>query len=197
MSYPILYAAYGANTNRAHMKNRCPLAKYVGNCTLHDHAMVFRGVADVVYRPGRETKCALWEIMPSDEQALDRFEGYPFNYTKRFATIQYKGERRRVMFYIMTGTRADQYEPPQSYENTLREGYKQCGGIPQKQITSAIDAAKRSTSRQKTYRGSWVQKDKAAASAQAPAAPMTQRIIDVLGADWFARNFDDSNLKDI
>jgi len=100
-TYPILYAAYGANTNREHMRTRCPTATYVGNCTLHDFALVFRGVADVIDARGEETVCALWEIQPKDERALDTFEGFPFHYTKRYARIQYRGQSRLVMFYVM------------------------------------------------------------------------------------------------
>jgi gamma-glutamylcyclotransferase (GGCT)/AIG2-like uncharacterized protein YtfP len=183
------------------MEHRCPDAKYVGNCKLHDHVMLFRGVADVVTRPGRSVVCALWEISPSDEAALDRFEGYPYGYTKRYATIQYRGEPRRVMFYIMTGSRVDQYEPPQSYEQTLRDGYRQCGNISQQQITSAIAEAKRSSSRLKTYRGSWVRKDadarRAAEAVQmGPRRPLTpQDQLDLLADDWFARNFDTSGIE--
>jgi|KBSMisStandDraft_5_1062788.scaffolds.fasta_scaffold165779_4 gamma-glutamylcyclotransferase (GGCT)/AIG2-like uncharacterized protein YtfP len=194
-TYPILYAAYGANTNREHMRTRCPTATYVGNCTLHDFALVFRGVADVIDARGEETVCALWEIQPKDERALDTFEGFPFHYTKRYARIQYRGQSRLVMFYVMAGNRRDVHEPPQSYEQTLRAGYRQCA-MPERQITRAVRTAKRSEARMKTYRGAWVQKDIKAKAAKYP--PRQWPLIEERDLsrdfpeypDWMMANFD-------
>ena len=199
-TYPILYAAYGANTNLEHMKLRCPTGKYVGNCTLHEFALAFRGVADVIDSPRMGVVCALWEIMPADERALDQFEGFPRHYTKRYARIQYRGESRLVMFYVMAGVRNDFYEPPKSYENTLRAGYRACG-MPTKQIDRAIKAAIRSSDRMKTYRGSWVQKDIAAKRNKSPLRVQRSLIED--GEPplpeypyWMRANFDLSNLPE-
>ena len=195
-NYPILYGAYGANTNRRHMRTRCPTAKYVGNCVLHDFALVFRGVADVIDVPHSEVICALWEIMPADERALDTFEGYPSHYTKRYARIQYRGESRLVMLYVMAGDRIDVHEPPHSYEDTLREGYRACG-MPTRQIDRAVRDAKRSNDRLKTYRGAWVKKD--AKAKQLVAAPVIRPALieqrDLLDdgfaeyPDWVRANF--------
>jgi gamma-glutamylcyclotransferase (GGCT)/AIG2-like uncharacterized protein YtfP len=203
-TYPILYAAYGANTNRGHMRTRCPTGVYVGNCTLHDFALVFRGVADVIDVKHAEVVCALWEIQPKDERALDAFEGFPFHYTKRYARIQYRGESRLVMFYVMAGLRRDVHEPPQSYENTLRNGYRECG-MPLMQITRAVRQAKRSNDREKRYRGAWVQRDIAAKTAKAPARkyPLIEerdlfdREPDFEYPDWMLANYDLRGLEGI
>jgi gamma-glutamylcyclotransferase (GGCT)/AIG2-like uncharacterized protein YtfP len=158
-TYPILYAAYGANTNRAHMATRCPTAVYVGNIILHDYKLAFRGVADVVPAKGRGVECALWEIYENDEASLDRFEGYPHHYTKHYAKMQYRGKSRTIMFYVMAGKRHDVHEPPYSYERTLREGYEACG-LRGAQIDEAIRECD-SHKRRKTYFGKWVRQDAA------------------------------------
>lgn len=151
---PILYAAYGANTNREHMKHRCPTAVYLGNVEIFDYRLVFRSVADVIPHKGASVVCALWDIYQRDEEALDVFEGFPNHYTKRFAMMRGRGKPRDVMFYIINGNRADRHEPPESYEMTLRKGYRQCG-IAEDQINSAIADARNSYRRELRYRGKW------------------------------------------
>lgn len=133
-----LYLAYGANTNRDHMRRRCPAAQYICNLTVPDHQLIFRGVADVVYAPGRETQCALWLITPKCEAALDAFEGFPYGYTKKYINIELDDRRHRAMLYVMTvQRRRGQHEPYPSYEECLREGYADCG-LPGEQIDEAI-----------------------------------------------------------
>jgi gamma-glutamylcyclotransferase (GGCT)/AIG2-like uncharacterized protein YtfP len=134
-----LYLAYGANTNKPHMDVRCPDAKYVCNVTLHHHRLAFRGVADVVPQRGARVVCALWLISPQDEAALDRFEGFPYSYVKRYVTMNLNGRRHRAMFYVMRNRRYES-EPSVGYEQCLREGYAQCG-MPIGQIDAAIKRA--------------------------------------------------------
>lgn len=135
-----LYLAYGANTNLANMTVRCPEAKYVCNVTLAEHRLVFRGVADIVASRGNKVVCAMWAISPKDEEALDRFEGFPNLYVKRYVTIHIQGQRHRVMFYVMR-TRRYEAAPSERYEQTLRVGYVECG-MPEAQIDLAIKRAK-------------------------------------------------------
>lgn len=197
-NYPILYAAYGANTNRTHMRSRCPTARYVGNCTLHDFSLVFRGVADVVDIRHANVVCALWEIMPADERALDMFEGFPTHYTKRYARIQYRGETRDVMFYVMAGQRNDVHEPPHSYEATLRDGYRECN-MSQKQIDRAVRSATKSSDRQKRYRGVWVKRDQAAKAKPRQWSLIEERDLDRATdyPEWMRRNYNLSALDEV
>jgi gamma-glutamylcyclotransferase (GGCT)/AIG2-like uncharacterized protein YtfP len=156
-----LMLAFGANTQHDHMRHRCPGAKFIGVVDLFNHALVFRGVADVIRRQGSKVECALWTITQSDEAALDRFEGVPHMYRKMYATLTINGVQHRALYYQMTGARRDQHEPPQSYEQCLRDGYEHCGMDP-KQIDLAIREAKRSEHREKRYRGKWVRIDEQA-----------------------------------
>jgi hypothetical protein len=167
-TYPLLYLGYGANTNRAHMKQRCPTARYIGNAELIDHRLTFRGVADVIPAPGRNVVCALWEIMPKDEASLDVFEGVSSGmYVKRYADLTFgdDGETRPALYYTMQPTRRDTHAPPKSYERTLREGYAQCE-MPAGQIDEAIRHASNGPRVERRYAGKWAQIDEAAQRAK-------------------------------
>jgi hypothetical protein len=156
--YPLLYAAYGANTNFAAMRVRCPTAVYVGNVEILDYRLVFRSVADVIPKKDAVVVCAMWQIQEADERALDRFESFPNFYGKRYATMRWKGRERDVMFYIMNGNRGDRHEPPVSYEQTLRQGYRDCN-LPEEQLDAAIKDARCSGRRELRYSGKWLDED--------------------------------------
>ena len=102
-----LYLAYGANTHFDAMDMRCPKARYICNITVNHHQLVFRGVADVAPKRGARVECALWLITPQDEAALDRFEGFPNLYVKKYITTHILGRRHRVMLYVMRNQHAD------------------------------------------------------------------------------------------
>ena len=137
-----LYLAYGANTNLSHMKVRCPQAKYVCNITLNHHHLVFRGVADVIPVRGGRVECAMWLITPKDEEALDRFEGFPSFYVKKYVRVRIKDRWSRVMLYVMRNQKdRAQSEGYGSYVETLRAGYRDCG-LPLTQIDRAQQRVK-------------------------------------------------------
>ena len=82
-----LYLAYGSNLNLEQMANRCPTAKVVGASQINDHRLLFRGahagaVATIEPFEGGNVPVLVWEITPTDEAALDRYEGWPFLYRK-------------------------------------------------------------------------------------------------------------------
>jgi 8-oxo-dGTP pyrophosphatase MutT (NUDIX family) len=158
-----LYLAYGANTNLGHMAVRCPTARYIANIPLAHHRLVFRGVADVEPHRNAKVECALWLIEPRDELALDRFEGFPSFYVKRYINIVVNGRTHRAMFYVMRNPRGrGQSLPPRGYEACLREGYEECG-LPLKQIDAAIELARKFRAvhgvSEYIYRGSWARLD--------------------------------------
>jgi hypothetical protein len=142
---PYLYAAYGMNTSMAGMMGRCPFAKAAGTMVLKDHALVFRGVADVIAAPGRQVVLALWKITPVCENALDRLEGYRPGgglYDKRYIEVHGRGPLagKRAMIYVMTRKSAP-HQPYAGYESMLREGYEDFG-MPQSQIDRAKEEAR-------------------------------------------------------
>ena len=109
---PTYYIAYGSNLNVEQMQWRCPSAKVAGIATLHNWRLLFRGSKTGSYLTiepynGAEVPVAIWEITAEDEAALDRYEGFPTFYYKRWVPIEMAdintGESSEIeaMVYIM------------------------------------------------------------------------------------------------
>jgi gamma-glutamylcyclotransferase (GGCT)/AIG2-like uncharacterized protein YtfP len=137
----MLYFGYGANTNTAAMDWRCPDATPIGAALLHGAVLRFRRYADIDDAPGAKVYGVLWDISLRDEQALDRFEGFPTYYVKREVTVIHAGRRVRAMAYVM---RSKEYleAPSPDYTRTLCEGYASFD-LPLTQITEAVAEAER------------------------------------------------------
>lgn len=120
-----LYIAYGSNLNLRQMARRCPTAKPIGTGMLKDYRLTFRSVATIEKEIGAETPVGVWEITPSDEIALDRYEGYPHLYRKETVTVTTKKGDVDAMVYIMNAGQA--MMPNRSYYDTIEEGYMDVG----------------------------------------------------------------------
>jgi len=131
----MLYLAYGMNTNLDQMAGRCPGAVSLGRWDLANHRLVFRGPADVEYSPGDIVQCVLWDITKECELSLDRLEGYPSYYGKKFVPVTFHGMKHRAMIYQMND-QDGYYTPGNSYVWLLEEGYK-AHGLDLDQIYSA------------------------------------------------------------
>ncbi|MCR4437364.1 MAG: gamma-glutamylcyclotransferase [Clostridiales bacterium] len=126
-----LYIAYGSNLNLGQMAVRCPTARAVGSTTLKDYQLLFRGfsggaAATVEKKPGSSVPVLVWELEPSDEAALDRYEGYPAFYRKEYIKVRLNGKQVQAMIYIMNEGRPLGM-PGRRYYNTILEGYKAAG----------------------------------------------------------------------
>lgn len=123
-----LYIAYGSNLNIRQMKMRCPAAKLIGTDELKNYRLVFRGrrdgngVANIEPAEGESVPIGIWKITKKDEEALDRYEGYPFLYEK----TEIETEKGKAMVYIMTEGHPIA-EPNSYYLEVISEGYKDCG----------------------------------------------------------------------
>ena len=125
-----LYIAYGSNLNIEQMGHRCPYAVPLGTTELRDYRLMFRGgsnaVATVEPHEGGSVPVLLWEITPSDEEALDRYEGWPRLYRKETVTVNFKGKPVEAMVYIMN----EVYPyglPGDYYLDVIKEGYATAG----------------------------------------------------------------------
>lgn len=76
------YFAYGSNMDEQQMRGRCRSAQLRGSAILSGHRFVIncRGVASVVPDGSSNVVGLLWMISPSDEAALDRYEGVEDGY---------------------------------------------------------------------------------------------------------------------
>ena len=143
-----LYVAYGSNLNLYQMKFRCPTARLIGTGIVKDHELQFKGRSDCAFatitpKHGSTVPVAVWELKESDEKFLDRYEGYPSHYFKRFVPVEMKnGKTISGMVYIMN-LRQNFGVPSDSYVHTVSEGYRNC----RLDISVLKDAIRQSVSR--------------------------------------------------
>ena len=125
------YIAYGSNLNLEQMARRCPTAEVVKAAFLHNFRLMFRGkntaVATIEKHKGSKVPVLIWRLQPSDEQALDIYEGYPHLYRKETLRITVNGRRVQAMVYIMNESHHPYDTPSRSYFETIRQGYKEAG----------------------------------------------------------------------
>lgn len=141
---PTLYIAYGSNLNLPQMAFRCPTAEVAGTSELKDYELLFRGgrrgaVATVEPKEGSSVPVLLWKIRQKDEEALDRYEGYPRFYEKEMMDVELDGKTVSAMVYIMTPGH-EFGVPSDNYANVIWEGYESAGFDTQI-LEDAIDHA--------------------------------------------------------
>jgi len=127
------YIAYGSNLNVPQMRMRCPGATILGTADLKGWELLFRGSKTGSYltieeKDGGSVPVVIWEVTPTDEAALDHYEGFPSFYYKKYTRLQYKGirsGRRRTVtafVYIMHEDRPIGI-PSDFYMRVCLEGY--------------------------------------------------------------------------
>lgn len=126
-----IYAAYGSNLNQVQMSRRCPDAVIRGRTELKGYELVFKGhptnaVATIVPQEDSTVPILLWEISGRDEQALDRYEGYPSFYWKEELGLELDGQSVTAMAYVMTPGHQPGI-PSDGYYEIIAEGYEECG----------------------------------------------------------------------
>lgn len=132
----MLYFAYGMNTNRSEMAQRCPGALSLGHARLVDRIFRFATHADVVKCPGSYVDGVLWTIDDFHLNALDRLEGYPYYYNRRSLRVAHDNRIVMAETYYMQPGNLDSL-PSQSYFNMVVEGYNQ-HKIPLDQVYNSV-----------------------------------------------------------
>lgn len=131
------YIAYGSNLNVWQMRYRCPDAKIVGTAVLDGWRLLFKGSKSGAYLTIEkdENGCvpvAVWSVSETDEQRLDRYEGFPSFYYKKELPVTISGIRtgriskRNAFVYIMHEERPLGI-PSSAYIKTCAEGYRDFG----------------------------------------------------------------------
>ena len=126
-----LLAAYGLGVNRAEMTKHCPTAKPICTTELKNYRITFRGskagaLATIEKAKGGSVTALLWEILPQDEEALDRWIGVPELYRKATIKVRRDGTLVDAQIYILNSSKP-QNKPSAFYYSTLLEGYKAAG----------------------------------------------------------------------
>ena len=119
------------------MKRRCPTATILATADLKGWKLLFKGSLTGSYLTIEKNErssvpVAIWEVNPTDELALDRYEGYPNFYYKQNIKLTCKGIRtgkRRTITafaYIMHEDRPIGI-PSEFYLRTCLDGYEAFG----------------------------------------------------------------------
>ena len=135
-----LYIAYGSNLNRKQMVARCPGAGVVGTAVIEDYRLLFKGSKTGSYltiepHTGGKVPVAIWSITETDQQRLDRYEGYPIFYGKEEMELPVtdirSGKVRNLngFAYVMCGNRPLGV-PSNDYFMVCAQGYHNFGFDP-------------------------------------------------------------------
>lgn len=125
------YIAYGSNLNLPQMADRCPTARVLGASRMNDSRLLFRGphggaVATVEPCKDSSVPVLVWEISEADENALDRYEGWPYLYRKEIVKIKLGRKTIDALVYLMNeGKPLNQ--PSSYYYSVIYDGYKSAG----------------------------------------------------------------------
>ena len=132
----MLYFAYGMNTNRSGMAQRCPGALSLGHARLIDYSFRFATHADVIKCKGSYVDGVLWTIDDFHLNSLDRLEGYPFYYNRRALRVAHEDRVVMAETYYMQPGNLDNL-PGQGYFDMVVEGYNQ-HNIPLDQVYNSV-----------------------------------------------------------
>ena len=120
----MLYFAYGMNTNRSGMAQRCPGALSLGHARLIDYSFRFARHADVVKCKSSFVDGVLWVIDNYHLVSLDGLEGYPFYYNRRKLRVAHNDRIVMAETYYMQPGNLDAL-PAQHYFDMVVEGYRE------------------------------------------------------------------------
>lgn len=77
-------------------------------------------------KTGSDVPIGIWQITDDDEKALDRYEGYPYLYNKKYISLHVDGKKVQAMIYIMTPGHSLAH-PSDTYYETIKQGYRDFG----------------------------------------------------------------------
>ena len=132
----MLYFAYGMNTNRSGMAQRCPGALSLGHARLIDYSFRFAHHADVVKSKSSFVDGVLWVIDNYHLVSLDGLEGYPFYYNRRKLRVAHNDRIVMAETYYMQPGNLDAL-PSQHYFDMVVEGYRE-HGVPLDQLYNNV-----------------------------------------------------------
>lgn len=130
------YVAYGSNLNIEQMMMRCPEARIAGTGMIDGFELLYKGSKTGAYltiemKEGSQVPVGIWSVTEADEEALDRYEGFPTFYYKaemklKIRTVAGKQMTRTCFVYIMHEDRPLGI-PARRYVDTCLTGYEEFG----------------------------------------------------------------------
>lgn len=133
------YLAYGSNLSIERMRGRCPDAEVIGRAQIPGYRLLFKKSQSGFYATiEQDANCAVpvlvYMISDYDEALLDRCEGYPRHYYKRYFQLpihtldgrRSRGKIRKCMVYVLHEDRL-LGKPAMEYFDLLHEGYEKWG----------------------------------------------------------------------
>ena len=145
------YFAYGSNLNLGQMAVRCPQAGVVCKAVLKGYELAFRrGVLTILPKEDGRVDGLLWRVNARDEQALDRYEGYPHLYRKETLSVQTEHGPLSVIAYAMNAPYCEiEAVPTNAYMNTVLHGCQQNDIAPDAIFMAAAKAWRGQSARRK------------------------------------------------
>lgn len=118
-----LYFGYGSNMWETQMRKRCPQSKKVGVARLRGYRWIIsaRGYANVVESQSDEVEGVLFELSPSDEDSLDRYEGVASG-SYRKADLPVLHECREVVALVYLDPVTAEGTPKKEYIQRINSG---------------------------------------------------------------------------
>lgn len=133
------YFAFGSNLHKEQMDHRCLNNKPAYKLMIKDYQLLYRnGVATIEYKKGSIVPGIIYKISKADELNLDRYEGYPDYYIKKY--FRYKN--KTVMFYVLPEAKANISLPSLKYFNTIWTGYNNWN-LPIKELFDSLKYTKK------------------------------------------------------
>ena len=123
------YLAYGSNLNLEQMKFRCQGAVVLGSIILKNYRLVYKGSMDgaahltIEENEGSALPLGVFQISKEDELKLDRYEGYPYYYFKKYLLVNINNQPTKALIYIMN-PKFEYHLPSNIYVRTCMKGYK-------------------------------------------------------------------------
>ena len=129
------YFAYGSNLNRKQMNERCPDSKPMFVASLRNYKLVFvgwlrqwrGGVASIKSFRGEKVLGAVYELSERDLRQLDKYEGYPDNYTRINVTVIDEFDNQIEAVTYIKIRQLEETQPSREYLSAMQQGYKDWG----------------------------------------------------------------------
>ena len=137
------YWAYGANLNLRTMHKRCHGAIQVKPLALPSGTLVFRGVADVLFKEDCTVHGGLWYIKKDHEHMLDAYEGVGVGlYEKCYLKFKFKNSSKvhSCLYYQMDQAIKGIMPPSDKYLDVIAQGYRDFG-LPMDALDQALHEA--------------------------------------------------------